>query len=206
MSVKSLIPGIFGAVLVACSGEGYVPAKEITVNLSVANLPSTIEIDKSTTTAGRTEYWWGVTFDANKDGLINQGDIQLGLIHVKSASGTPQTVNVDSLQPGLYEYQDASNVSRVSGVSLQLEISGNTIRMTVRKNAYNTLQDIDTATQVYFTSIGIDDADTQHKDYHPAEDTLIDIPTDGVFTDPSDDVETSNLPHIDLISMELVID
>jgi len=77
---------LFVLFITACGGgsDNSVPnTATVSVTLNLDQLPSTITYNRPATPDGYVEFNWGITFDINGDGAINQGDVVLRLMHFK---------------------------------------------------------------------------------------------------------------------------
>ena len=69
--------------ITACGGgsdSGNNATGTVSITLNLDQLPSSITYNRAATPDGYVEFNWGVTFDINDDGIINQGDASLTLI------------------------------------------------------------------------------------------------------------------------------
>ena len=74
----------------------------LSVSITLDNLPDSITYNKPTTPDGRIEYNWRVTFDITGDGAINQGDIILQVLQFKAPGSTEQTGAINDLEADLW--------------------------------------------------------------------------------------------------------
>lgn len=188
--------------LSACNDKNkQIPAEEdqLSISITLASLPDSITYNKSTTPDGMAEYEWRVVFDITGDGAINQGDILLQVLHFKSPGSVERIGAISDLDAALWVY--TTNTQITSDIKLKSEVSGNTITLSVSKNAHPSLQMITESTLVNFETTTYDTTIPQIKhDYHPSFSTLRSIPLDGNFSDPQGDAQ---VPYIDMISMKI---
>ena len=157
-------------------------------------LPDTITYNRATTPDGYTEFSWGVTFDINGDGAINQGDVELKILHYKAPGSIETTGPISDLDANLWLHISDSSLQTVAAASKL--ISGNSITISIDKSAHPSLSNISDTTLVYFSTSNVD----SEFDYYPAPSTLGSIPANRQFTDPQGDVSG---PEIDMVNMTL---
>ncbi len=188
----------------ACGGGDGAPnigadTDTVSVTISLDKLASTVTYNKAATPDGRLEFNWGVTFDINGDGAINQGDIELRLMHFKAPGSIETTGPISDFQADLWLFTSDTRADSVAVAST--EISGNSITISIAKSEHSTLTSISDATLVYFSTTNINDVSgIQEEDYYPGFSTLVNIPANKQFTDIQGDVSQ---PEIDMVSMSL---
>lgn len=171
----------------------------ISVKLTMNNLPDTITYSKSTTPDYQVDYSWGVTFDINNDGMINQGDIILQILHYKSPGDTEQVGSIDDLESNVWLYTSDTAFESIAAVNK--EIAGNSIIFTVDRSTHETLSKITPDTLVYFSTSYFDENNQiPQYDFYPSFSIYVNIPADGKFIDDTGDV---TFPVIDMVSMEI---
>ena len=172
---------------------------QLSVSITLDSLPDSITYNRSTTPDGYIEYQWGVVFDINGDGAINQGDIELQILHFKSPGSIERIGKISDLGAALWVY--TTDTQRTSTVAAKSDVSGNTITLSISKTAYPSLKSITGSTLVYFETTTYDTIPPQAKyDYHPSFSTLLSIPSGGNFTDPQGDIQA---PYIDMLNMKI---
>lgn len=174
-------------------------ASQLSVSITLDSLPESITYNKSTTPDGEVEYAWGVVFDINGDGVINQGDINLQILHFKSPGSTERIGTISDLGAALWVYRTDTQTS--NEIKLNSKVSGNTITLSINKSAHPSLTRITESTLVYFESSTYDSTTMMSKfDYYPSFSTLTGISPDGNFTDPLGDAQFA---YIDMLSMKI---
>ena len=188
-------------ILNACSDSNQSQHQDdsLSVSITLVSLPNSITYNKPTTPDGKVEYNWGVVFDTNGDGAINQGDIALRILHFKSPGSVEQTGTINDLVAQLWVY--TTDTQTTGKVDAKSSLSGNTITISIDKSLHQSLRSINESTQVYFVSSTYDsNAGVSKFDYYPGFYTLMAIPGDGNFTDPQGDAE---FQYIDMVSMNI---
>ena len=171
----------------------------LSVSITLDNLPDSITYNKPTTPDGRIEYNWRVTFDITGDGAINQGDIILQVLQFKAPGSTEQTGAINDLEADLWVY--TTDTQTTSASKAILLVTGNIITLSIDISAHETLEKITESTLVYFESSTYDPiAGVSEYDYHPSYFTLMNIPSDASFTDPQGDTP---YPYIDILSIRI---
>lgn len=186
----------------ACGGgsSSNSVSNTISVTITLDQLPSNITYNRAATPDGEVEFSWGVTFDINGDGAINQGDVELNLMHFKAPGSSVITGPISDLVAQLRLY--TSNTTTQSVAVASTSISGNSITISIDKSAHSSLATISDSTLVYFLTINRDDiSGLTDNDHYPSFRTLVNIPANKQFTDPQGDVLSGQ--EIDMVSMSL---
>lgn len=200
--IKSISIYLFTIFFItACGGgsdSGNTATGTVSVTLNLDQLPSSITYNRAATPDGYVEFNWGVTFDINDDGIINQGDVTLRLLHFKAAGSSEITGPISNLTAKLWLYISDTTVQSVAVASKQ--IAGNSITISIDKSAHSSLSSISDTTLVYFLTSNNDISGLPVYDYYPSFKQLISIPVNNQFTDPQGDVSEQ---EIDMVSMSL---
>lgn len=190
--------------LASCSGgsnQGNSQGDPLVVSITLDSLPPSYTYNKTTTPDGYVEYKWGITFDINNSGTINQGDIVLRILHFKATGSIEQTGPISDFSADLWEYTSDTQTTSVANAAS--EVTGDTITISIDKSAHATLSSVTNSTLVYFENSTHDSgAGISKYDYHPSFKTLMSIPFDGDFTDPLGDADFS---YIDMLSMNITL-
>jgi hypothetical protein len=103
------------------------------------------------------------------------------------------------LPADLWVYTSNTEISSEAEASMQ--VSGNTITISIDKSAYPALKQITGDTLVYFETFAHDPTDgSSQYDYYPSYATFMSMPADKHFTDAENDASPS---YIDLLSMSI---
>lgn len=181
------------------SKQTQIQGTQLSVSITLDSLPDSITYNKATTPEGYVEYSWGVVFDINGDGAINQGDMKLQILHFKSPGIIERTGIISDLDASLWEYTLDTQIIR--DVALESVVSGNTITLSISKTAHPSLTRITESTLAYFESSTYDPTTMMSKfDYYPSFSTLTGISPGGNFTDPLGDAQFA---YIDMLSMKI---
>ena len=193
-------------IITACGGGGGSggdvtndESGTVTVTINLDQLPSTVTYNREETSDGHVEFSWGVTFDVNSDGAINQGDTELRLMHFKHSSSSETTGPISNFQANLWLY--TSNTAAQSVAVATVDITGNSITLSIDKGTHPSLASISESTLVYFSTTNRNDiSGLPEYDYYPSYLTLVDIPVNKQFTDAQGDVSQQ---ETDMVSMNL---
>jgi len=195
---------VTSTIMLGCGGGGGTSNSEsdiVSVTITLEKLPSTVTYNRAATPDGHVEFSWGVTFDINGDGAINQGDVNLRLMHFKAPGSIETTGPISDFAAKLSLY--ISNTTTQSVAVASKLISGNSITISIDKSAHSSLATISESTLVYFLTINRDDiSGSGANDHYPSFRTLVNIPTNKQFVDPRGDVLSGQ--EIDMVSMSLV--
>lgn len=180
-------------VLLSCGGGGSsdnATTDDFSVSITVANLPSSITYNKTSTPNNVDEYSWRVTFDMNKNGLIDKGDIILSLEHYKQSGSVEKTGKLTDFPADLWIY--TANNTAETQIPLNTTIAGNTITLSTKKSQFTQLNNIDNTTQVQFTTATYNsNSQSTDFDYYPNFGTVEAIPANNQFTDNSNDTPSA---------------
>jgi len=202
--IKNVLTYLFIFLWVsACGGgggaSGDAAPEKISVTITVDKLPNVVNYNRAVTPDGYVEFGWGVTFDINGDGAINQGDIGLRLLHFKAPSSSETTGPLSDFSARLWIFTTDTRLESVAAATQT--ITGNSITLSIDRSAHASLASISNTTLVYFLTTNRDDSNgLPIYDYYPGFATLIDIPLDKQFTDVQGDVVP---PESDMVSMSL---
>ena len=173
----------------------------LSVSITLDSLPQTITYNKESTPDGRVEYEWGVIFDINSDGAINEGDIILKVLHFKESDGIETVGEIADLGADLWLYTSDTTTETVTSAGLTVE--GNTITISIDSSSHSSLESITSSTLVSFETSTHDSNDGNSKyDYFPSQGAVVDIPSTGQFSDLQGDASVS---YIDMVSMTVEI-
>jgi len=202
--IKNILTYLFSFLLVSsCGGGGGATGdtaqEKISVTITVDKLPNVVAYNRAVTPDGYVEFGWGVTFDINADGAINQGDIGLRLLHFKAPGSNEMTGPLSDFSARLWIYTTDTRSESIATATPT--ITGNSITLSIDKSAHASLASISNTTLVYFLTVNRDDSNgLPIYDYYPGFATLIDIPLDKQFTDVQGDVVPQ---ESDMVSMSL---
>ena len=199
--------------LFACGTGGSddtpVTASPFTIKFTVANLPEILPVNRASTANGVDEYAWVAIFDMDKSGTINPGDIQIGLIYNNGDFAFPQNLPnqlyIDQFIVAIITFTEGGHSGQFYFGSKDVKISGNTINLHIDIAELNRIGIFNSEVPIYFKTTGVDDSGNTFHDYYPAQDTFTSIPADGKFIDEIAEVETGGQQHIDLVSIEVLI-
>lgn len=181
----------------ACGGG---PEKDvISVSITLANLPESISYNKASTPDRRVEYSWAIIFDTSGDGAINQGDLELSVIQFKRPDAIEVVGEISDFVAKLSLY--TTDTSNISVATADLQLTANTMVLSIDVSAHESLKNITPSTLVNFFSSAYDlNVGRSEYDYFPSQGALVDIPVIGGFVDTHGDAE---FDFIDMVSMSV---
>ena len=216
---NAVLCAIAGLLLAACGGGSETslptlpasptsPGPAITVKMTLSNLPETLPINMPATPVGATEYTWRVNFDLDNTQWPSTGDIRIGLTYSnKLADSLPTDAKITDFSATVYEYVSGSVSQSIASAVVQ--VTENTIILTVLKSAHPSLSNIDNSAAVQFNTFARIN-EQGYADSYPVVDFTTSyerIPLDGLFTDTASSISTNvDARFIDLQSMEILID
>lgn len=191
---------VFVVLLSACDNGGANQG-DLTVSMTMDSLPQTVTYNKASTPDGYVEYEWGVAFDINGDGAINQGDVALKILQFKTPGNVERTGTIADFDAFLWTYTD--NIASETVAKATFQVSGNTITITIPRSADSSLKSINDSTLVNFSTTTYDmTAGYEKSDYYPSMGAVVNIPTNGEFTDAQGDADFN---YIDMVSMSITL-
>lgn len=211
MNIRWLIQScLVSLILTACGGgdKNEVPRPDpVTLKYNVQGMMNVISSIQFESGQGyqNDEFLWTVVLDMDNNQRRSIGDVQIDLYCQNTFP--IYDFNAQDFKPSIYKIRDDGVKEPFFG-SVTIDVSGYTISLHVPKNQTELLGDLSQAKHIYFETSWTDHDGYTIYDYYPAVDTFAPIPTNGKFTDTTDDYTDryDGYIYINMVSMEVILE
>ena len=137
----------------------------IGASIGIENLPEKLTFNSSTLLDNFVSHQWGLAFDMDSDGKLDEGDVELKIYYLNQRnSASIQKKILEATREELHFW--VSDMSH-TGIEISAKIENNAFLLYVPHSAHARLKDVSTDSKVYFKTS--EESNEDSKDFYPSK-------------------------------------